>query len=413
MESSDKKSDVKLINGNENTEHFNNKNFSTNNRYESNRNTSNGQNGNQFNKENGENSYYQDKQKQESKSNNYDLKSEFRYPPFKEIINQKLLETFSVADAKYDESCKCGKSQFAEITFHDQRKKIFKNENQLTLSLFEYVVVQADSGYDIGTVTACGLEALEKLRATYHNDEPNLAIVRHASHDDLEKYNKNNCDECTVIDTSRDLALRFNLDMKITGAEWQFDRQRLTIYFTAPQRIDFRELVKELARTFKTRIELRQISTREEAKRIGGMGPCGLNLCCSSFVSEFCHVTLDHARTQHLSNNVAKLSGYCGRLKCCLLYEHDIYVEVYDKFPPLKSKVMMDEGMGILTKVDVFKEIGTVYLPQLSVYRNLTKETIDQLLEKGKITPPSPEELRYTEKDDFNVEELKILEADY
>ena len=329
------------------------------------------------------------------------------------LINQKLKDNFSVSEAKYDENCKCGKSSFAEVTFHDLRKKLYKNDRGLFLNMFEYVIVQVESGTDVGTVTACGTEASEKLRLNYHNETPEYSILKHAVIDDLDKVTNNNIDEFSAIEVTRGLVTQYNLDMKITDAEWQLDRQRLTLYFTAPQRIDFRDLVKELARLFKTRIELRQISTREEARRIGGMGPCGLNLCCSSFVSEFCHVTLDHARDQHLSNNIAKLSGYCGRLKCCLLYEHDIYVEVYDKFPPLHSKVKTPEGLAVLNKIDVFKETAQLYYSHTGVYRYMKKEEIMKLWDEGKITPPAEEEIKAKEKEIFSLEDLSMLECEF
>ena len=167
--------------------------------------------------------------------------------------------------------------------------------------------MQVDNGVDIGTVCSVGLNAFEKYKLHNNNNKHDnrlFEVIRHANQQDFEKYQKNSDDEEDVVIKTKGLVKQYNLDMKITDAEWQFDRQRLTISFTAPQRIDFRLLVKDLARTFKTRIELRQISTREEAKRIGGMGSCGRTLCCTSFSCEFSHVTLDHARVQQLSNNV-------------------------------------------------------------------------------------------------------------
>ena len=329
------------------------------------------------------------------------------------LINQKLKDNFSVSEAKYDENCKCGKSNIAEVTFHDSRKKLYKNDKGLFLLMFEYVIVQVESGTDVGTITACGTEAMEKLRVNYHNEIPEYSIIKHAVGDDLEKVTNNNVDEFTAIEIARDMVVQLHLDMKITDAEWQLDRQRLTFYFTAQQRIDFRDLVKELAWVFKTRIELRQISTREDARRLGGMGPCGLNLCCSSFVNEFCHVTLDHARDQHLSNNVAKLSGYCGRLKCCLLYEHDIYVEVHEKFPPLHSKVITSDGVAVLKKIDVFKETAQLYFAQTGVYRYMKKEEIQKLMNDGKIIAPLEEEIKAKEKEIFCLEDFSLLESEF
>ena len=239
---------------------------------------------------------------------------------------------------------------------------MYRNDNNIAVLLSDFVVVEVENGVDIGTISSCGNDALEKIKTLYKSETPEFTILRHATNEDIQKYYYNINEECVVIKKTKELTRQYNLDIKITEAEWQFDRQRLTIYFTSPQRVDFRELVKELARTFKTRIELRQISTREEAKRIGGMGPCGRRLCCTSICNDFNHVTLDHARTQQLSNNVAKLSGYCGRLKCCLLYEYDNYVETFKKYPHLNSIIELPEGAARILKVDIFKEIGRAHV---------------------------------------------------
>lgn len=329
------------------------------------------------------------------------------------IYNEKVKESFSVADAKNNEDCHCGPTVYAEVLMNDLHKRLFRNPNNINLKLFQYVIIQTENGIDSGTIISCGNDALDKMKCCYKNEEPDTDIIRSATPEDMEKINRNIQDKDSVIERTKSLVSQHTLEMKVTDAEWQFDRQRLTVFFTAPQRIDFRDLVKDLARTFKTRIELRQISTREEARRIGGMGPCGLNLCCSSFVNEFCHVTLDHARHQHLSNNVAKLSGYCGRLKCCLLYEHDIYIEVYDKFPLLNSRIQTDDGLAILNKIDVFKEIGILYYPETGLYRHVPCDDLKMLVETGRVTAPPEEELKAKERELYDLEELKILEAEF
>lgn len=206
--------------------------------------------------------------------------------------------------------------------------------------------------------------------------------------------------------------------MKVTDADWQLDRQRLTIYFTAPARVDFRELVKELARIFKTRIELRQISTREEAKRLGGMGSCGRALCCSIFGNDHCHVTLEHARTQQLSNNVSKLSGYCGRLKCCLLYEFDTYVETLKDYPPLDSEIVFPEGRAKILKADIFKKQVFAYIPDNCTYKSISFQEFKKLGEEGKIIKLQDDsklkDLRrmFIDPDEADIDDLKFLEDD-
>lgn len=276
-------------------------------------------------------------------------------------------------------------SAYVEVSFRCKRKQLFKNPNNIKVALFDFVIVEVDNGMDIALVCQNGESAKNRLLNYYKNEEPQFSIIRKANPNDFERFKKNLEDEPQVVQKTRDLVPQYNLDMKIVDAEWQFDRQRLTIYFTAPQRIDFREFVKELAKIFKTRIELRQISTREEAKQIGGIGSCGRVICCNSFNSANCHVTLEHARLQQLANNVAKLSGYCGRLKCCLLFEYNTYVEAFKDYPPLNSKVETDNGIAIIQKIDIFKKIIYLSYPEANKITHITKEKCDALLSEGKI----------------------------
>ena len=275
-----------------------------------------------------------------------------------------------------------------------------------------FVIVEVENGIDIGTICSCGHYACDKLKSQYRSALPRFSILRLPSLQDLEQFVKNSEDEENVIQKTKSLVQKHNLEMKVTNAEWQFDRQRLTIYFTAPQRIDFRELVRDLARTFRTRIELRQISTREEAKRLGGVGSCGREVCCNSLECDFCHVTLDHARTQQLSNNVAKLSGYCGRLKCCLLYEFDHYETEMKKYPPLNSLVELDDGKGRIVKTDVFRDLVYVQLESSPTYRIVSLIELNELFKLGRV------KCHYTDNGkphfkseyDSDLEELKALE---
>lgn len=283
-------------------------------------------------------------------------------------------------------------AKFHEIMFKSKRRRIYSNINDYILKPGDLVIVDAENGFDSGVVCAapnCDKHA-QKIGAT-RGETP--AIVRKANAEDLIKLEQNRKDELAIEKRAKELVVRFRLEMKVTEAEWQFDRQRLTISFTAPTRIDFRELVKELARSFRTRIELRQISTREEAKQIGGLGSCGRAICCSSFPSDCAHVTLEHARLQQLSNNVAKLSGYCGRLKCCLLYEHDNYVEEMKKYPPLNSIVDLPDGKAKIIKIDIFKRKALAIVAPGNMFVDLTIDEMTALAEKGKIKAPPREEI--------------------
>ncbi|MFA6569867.1 MAG: regulatory iron-sulfur-containing complex subunit RicT [Bacteroidota bacterium] len=330
--------------------------------------------------------------------------------PCTAIIDKDYTKEFNNSNIKY---CNCydGIPEFVEVLFKCKRKNIFKNSNQLKFQYGEIVVVEVENGLDIGTVSACGRAADDKLRTNYNNSlNINLKVLRHATKDDYEKHMNNLEDDKYVTQKAKEMILKYDFEMKITDAEWQYDHQRLTIYFTAPSRIDFRELVKELARTFKTRIELRQISTREEAKRMGGMGSCGRVLCCSTFSCDFNHVTLEHARTQQLSNNVAKLSGYCGRLKCCLLYEYNNYVEAFKRYPPLNSQLVMPEGLARIIKADVFKDIFYLYIESVSIYKTITLAEVEELMNSGRLVVPKDEIAPLPVDFDENLEELKKLE---
>ncbi len=328
------------------------------------------------------------------------------------FFNLDYLENFDVAEVKYNGESKNTPSEFVEVAFKAKRKRIFKNPNRLIFSNYEYVVVEIYNGFDLGTVVSIGKEAKEKWEKNYRKDEQIYSVVRFATDKDMQIFQKNQNEEPLIVDTTRELAKKYNLDIKVTEAEWQLDRQRLTIYFSAPQRVDFRELVKDLAKIYKTRIELRQISTREEARRIGGMGPCGLALCCSTFSCQNCHVTLEHARTQRLANNASKLSGYCGRLKCCILYEYNIYVEEYKNYPPMFSTVEMPDGTAKINKIDIFNHRVHLLYEKTGYIRIIPKAEIDKLQLEGKITPPEKveEELLYDDDQHLSPEDISLLE---
>ena len=273
----------------------------------------------------------------------------------------------------------------AEIVHKGGRKALVRNRNRVDAALGDIVVVEAENGIDAGRISAVGRIAEGILRSRYKGELPIHTILHVATPEDVERINECRRLEAEVVFQSRRLARQYNLDMKISDAEWQFDRSRLTIYFTSPQRVDFRELVKELARTHKSRIELRQIPAREETKRLGGIGPCGLELCCSSFLTEFGQITLDHARAQLLPNNMSKLSGMCGRLKCCLLYEVDNYVAALRNYPPLDSIVETAAGPAKMIKIDIFKDVVTLFAESDRTYHTLTLDELNVLRREQKV----------------------------
>ncbi len=306
------------------------------------------------------------------------------------LSQNEIINTNSVPD-KIDS---IQKDLIIEVLFKGNRRNYFISNIGKPILPDDRVVVNSENGIDLGLVTFVGEDAARRQKSSFKPKNSCCEVLRIASEVDLNQYFANTAEETSVVRRSKELIDQLNLDMKVTESEWQLDKQRLTIFFTAPQRIDFRDLVKELARTFRTRIELRQISTREETKRIGGgVGACGLNLCCTSFLNDFNHITLDHARLQQLSTNVSKLSGYCGRLKCCLLFEYETYSEAFRGYPQLYSRIKTNDGLAKLVKVDIFKNISTIHIKETGKYVTLTYEELTTYMNEGKVIPPAKEDL--------------------
>ncbi|MDZ7260880.1 MAG: stage 0 sporulation family protein [candidate division KSB1 bacterium] len=242
-----------------------------------------------------------------------------------------------------------------EIVFKGERKEVYSNPQQFPFRVGDYAIVQADKGEDLGTVNQLGpLVSMKKINGKLKE------ILRKPSAEDLKRLEENRIKEKEAFKHCKQRIAHFNLNMKLVDVEYQFDGNKITFYFTAERRVDFRELVKDLASEYKVRIELRQIGVRDEAKRIGGYGICGRRLCCCTFLQEFQPITTQCAKEQNLPLNPQKLSGVCGRLMCCLTFERDFYREVMSRFPELGSEIKTPKGTAILEKVDVFK--NEVYL---------------------------------------------------
>lgn len=280
-------------------------------------------------------------------------------------------------------------SKFVEVEFKGNRKGLFNNADMLPLKLAQKVVVEVEDSIEVGSVYALGKHAESKISKCGRDKGPKSRLLRTASQKEIQRYRENLEDAEKVLKESKKMVQQHELEMKVTDAEWQFDRQKLTIFFTAPGRVDFRELVKDFAKQFRTRIELRQISSREETRRLGSdVGPCGRELCCTTFLKNFEHVTLDHAKTQQLANNVSKLSGNCGRLKCCLKYEYDTYVAAFEKYPPLNSVIETEKGIAQIMKIDIFKDIITLYFDGDRSYDTITLDQLNYYAEKKKVFAP-------------------------
>ena len=252
-------------------------------------------------------------------------------------------------------------SGFAEVRFKGTRRGYF-NTGGLDLTPGDRVIVQADRGEDLGQVTALGSIAERKCSSSggCATPAPTVRVLRRADSEEVRRARYKVDDERRARRETRKQVARHGLKMKVTETEWQFDRKKLIIYFTAEKRVDFRALVRDLARSFRTRIELRQIGVRDEAALLGGVGRCGRELCCSTWLPELKPVSLQLAKDQSLSLNPAQISGCCGRLMCCLMYEHDSYVEARRRLPREGRMLRTGRGREKVVSVNIFNETITL-----------------------------------------------------
>jgi cell fate regulator YaaT (PSP1 superfamily) len=244
-----------------------------------------------------------------------------------------------------------------EIKFKNTRKEFFRNTNKLDIHPGEPVVLEAASGYDIGIVSMLGELVKRRMKIkklpTDSKDIPN--IVRKPNQAEIEKWQEAmNLERPTML-KARHIATELKLNMKISDVEYQADGCKATFYYTADERVDFRELIRHLADQFKVRVEMRQIGSRQEAGRLGGIGSCGRELCCSTWLTDFRSVSTNAARYQQLSINPQKLAGQCGKLKCCLNFELDSYLDAIKGFPSSEVKLLTEKGKAYCFKSDIFK----------------------------------------------------------
>ncbi len=249
------------------------------------------------------------------------------------------------------------KCQYVEVRFKNTRKEFYLIQEGLSLSIGDVVAVEANPGHDIGVVSLTG--ELVKIQMKKYGYDPNKEtpkkIFRKARQKDIDTWQELLTKEQDSLVIARKHAEQLGLEMKISDIEFQGDGGKVTLYYTADGRVDFRELIKILARDLKTRIDMRQIGSRQEAGRLGGIGSCGRELCCSTWLTDFRTVSTNAARYQQLSINPQKLAGQCGKLKCCLNYELDSYVEALKDFPDSDIKIKVKEGKLNHIKSDVFK----------------------------------------------------------
>ena len=246
-----------------------------------------------------------------------------------------------------------------EIRFKNGRKHFYKNSEKLSLSIGDVVATEAMSGHDIGIVTLTG--ELVKVQMKKKNQSEKVEelpkIYRKATQKDIDIWQTVRAKEPEIQKRAREIAIHLGLKMKISDIEYQGDGSKTTFYYTAEERVDFRQLIRDFASAFNTRVEMKQVGFRQEAARLGGIGSCGRELCCSTWLTDFRSVKTSAARYQQLSLNPQKLAGQCGKLKCCLNYELDTYLDALKDIPKNDIKLITEKGTAVCQKTDIFNRI--------------------------------------------------------
>ena len=255
------------------------------------------------------------------------------------------------------------------IKLNENGKTYYFNSNGFNLKVGDSVIVETEKGQQYGNVATTSVDESRNNNLEYKN------VIRIANKNDYKKHMNNLRDADKAVVKCNDLVGQYGLEMKIIDASYTFDREQLIFRFVSDNRVDFRQLAKDLGSIFKTRIELRQVGIRDKAKEIGGFGPCGRKLCCNNFLTEFDSVSINMAKNQNLSLNPTKINGVCGRLLCCLKYENDNYTEYKKGLPDVGHRVKTEKGEGKVISVDVFKRTYKVLLPENEI---LTVEVFDE-----------------------------------
>ena len=274
-----------------------------------------------------------------------------------------------------------------EVRFKNGRKEFFDNRDQLSLSIGDVVATEASPGHDIGIVTLTGelVRVQIKRKKESMNLESYPKIYRKASQKDIDLWQSLRQKEDEVQKRSREIAMGLKLKMKISDVEFQGDGSKAIFYYTAEERVDFRQLIKEFARAFNTRIEMKQVGFRQEAARLGGIGSCGRELCCSTWLTDFRSVNTGAARYQQLSLNPQKLAGQCGKLKCCLNFELDAYMEALKVFPKMEVKLKTEKGIALCQKIDIFKGLmWYCYDKEFMNWHELPVAKVNEIIEANK-----------------------------
>ncbi|MBI4946064.1 MAG: hypothetical protein HY840_06660 [Bacteroidetes bacterium] len=283
-----------------------------------------------------------------------------------------------------------------EIRFKNSRKEFYRNLNTFSLKVGDVVAVEASPGHDIGIVSLTGeLVRTQMKKKNVNSESPEIKkVYRLAKQTDIDKWKEAQALEQDTMMKARTIARFLKLEMKISDVEYQGDKNKAIFYYTAEGRVDFRQLIRDFASTFKVRVEMKQITLRHEASRVGGIGDCGRELCCSTWLADFRAVNTTAARYQQLSINPIKLAGQCGKLKCCLNYELDSYLDAIKDFPNPEIKLETTQGLAFHMKTDIFKrKMWYVYENERGVFIELSVDRVKEVIALNK-AGKKPDELR-------------------
>lgn len=274
---------------------------------------------------------------------------------------------------------------FVEVRFKNDRKSFYKNVNNIPLHIGSVVTVESSPGHDVGVVSLTGELVKIQMKKKKFSDESALKIYRLANQKDIEVWQEARKKEDNIKIEARKIAHRLGLEMKVTDVEYQGDASKITFYYTADNRVDFRQLIKDYAGAFRTKIDMKQIGFRQEAAKVGGIGSCGRELCCSTWLTDFRSVNTNVARYQQLSINPQKLAGQCGKLKCCLNYELDSYLDALSNFPSSSTTLETEKGKAFCIKIDVFKKkMWFAYVENSIAWYDFDIDLVKKLISKNK-----------------------------
>ncbi len=301
-------------------------------------------------------------------------------------------------------------TDFVEVRFKNDRKCFYKNIHQLPLHIGSVVTVESSPGHDIGVVSLTGELVKIQMKKKHFSEDNPLKIYRLANQKDIEIWQQSRNKEESVKIQARKIAYALNLSMKITDVEYQGDGAKVTFYYTADARVDFRQLIKEYAAAFRTKIDMKQIGFRQEAAKVGGIGSCGRELCCSTWLTDFRSVNTNAARYQQLSINPQKLAGQCGKLKCCLNYELDSYLDALSDFPPSSTVIETEKGRAFCIKIDVFKKkMWFAYADKSMAWYDLEVSDVKKMIsqnKRGEKTQPLEDFI----KQDIHVKSVDLIQ---